>query len=346
MIISFNPSIFRNQDTEIQDILAKILIILLETDIHFIDFKSINFIFYDENGSYIFNSNSISEKHLSFKNQNSLKDLLGKRNRINITSLHEQYLTRIIVGVDMSKKEIHPESVYRMIKERSKIIVENGINDWKFIQGICQKYSGSRAERGSIYKLVDKSIKGGAIEAEGCGGIGEIKKVTERWINDERYKNIFKYKLMAIFDSDRKKPDELPRHKKAIEYFKKRNINNIIDHQYEVTDLILWHSLYKKKIENYVPLNVLLSNIESINQDQKDILSAKTNEELDFIEYTQTNIGIGGSQVKDQFPKLFLCTFSHHDFEERCKHHKVFLAEAKENVSEIEQILLKIAKIL
>jgi hypothetical protein len=43
---------------------------------------------------------------------------------------------------------------------------------------------------------------------------------------------------------------------------------------------------------------------------------------------------------------MFLSGFSYLDFEERCKHHKVFLAEANESVSEIEQILLKIAKLL
>jgi hypothetical protein len=346
MIISFNPSIFLSQDAEIQDTLARILVILMQTNIHFIDVKSINAIFYNENGEYIFDSNAISKRHLSSQYQRNLKEFLSKKSRQNITNLHKQHLVNIVVGLDKSKKEIHPESVLNIIIERSKIIVENGINDWNFIRGICQKYSGAKkTKRQSIYYLVDEAIKNGIIESENCGGIGEITKVTQRWINADRYKSIFRYKLMAIFDSDRTKADELTIHKKEVEYFKRKTIENIFDCKYEDTDLIVWHILYKKKIENYLPLNVLFTNI-SITQAQKQDLSSKTDENLDLMEYNPNNIGLGKQQIKDKFPKMFLSGFSYLDFEERCKHHKVFLAEANESVSEIEQILLKIAKIL
>jgi hypothetical protein len=346
MIISFNPSIFQTQEDEIQYTLAKILVGLMKINIHFINPKSINTIFYNENGEYIFDSNAISKRHLSSQDQRNLKEFLSKKSRQSITNLHKQHLVNIVVGIDESKKEIHPKSVLNIILERSKIIVENGINDWNFIRGICQKYSGAKkTKRQSIYFLVDEAIKNGMIESENCGGIGEITKVTQRWINADRYKSIFRYKLMAIFDSDRTKADELTKHKKEVEYFKRKTIENIFDCNYEDTDLIVWHILYKKKIENYLPLNVLFTNI-SITQVQKEDLSSKTDENLDFMEYNSNNIGLGKQQIKDKFPKMFLSGFSYLDFEERCKHHKVFLAEANESVSEIEQILLKIAKLL
>ena len=346
MIISFNSSIFQSQDSDVQESLGKILIVLMDTNIHFIDIKSIESIFYDESGKYIFGLNSISEMHLSTSQKVALKEFLSKKSRISITSLHRQHLVCIVVGTDKDNEEMHPESAYQLIKERSKIIVENGINDWKFIQGICQKYSSGKTKRRSIYQLVDKAIRDGAIEPENSGGVGEVIKVAQRWIQDDRYKNIFRYKLMAIFDSDKKDPNELTKHKKKIEYFKKRQVTKATDCEYELTDLILWHVLYKKKIENYIPLNALFNNVTSISQDQKDDLSAKSCGELDFIEYSQSNIGIGVSQIKDLFPKMFLSSFSYHDFEKRCEHHKIFLPEAKECISEMEQILLKIAKIL
>jgi hypothetical protein len=346
MIISFNPSIFQSLDSEIQDTLAKILVVLMQTNIHFIDIKSINAIFYNENGEYIFDSNRISKTHLSANQRIILKDFLSKKSRINITNLHKSHLVYITIGLDESNNEIHPKRVYKIITERSKIIVENGINDWKFIQGICQKYSSSKTKRKSIYQLVDRAIKDGIIESENCGGVGEITKVTQRWINDNRYKDIFRYKLMAIFDSDREKANELTRNKSKIEYFKSRKIYNINDCSYEPIDLIVWHILYKRKIENYIPLNVLFTCLTSITPAQKDNLNAKSYEELDFLEYEKNNIGIGKTQIKEQFPQMFLSSFSYHDFEIKCQHHKVFLAEANESISEIEQILLKIAKIL
>jgi hypothetical protein len=37
---------------------------------------------------------------------------------------------------------------------------------------------------------------------------------------------------------------------------------------------------------------------------------------------------------------------SFENYEQRCQHHKVFLPEANDSISEIEQILLKMAKII
>ncbi|MBW4575351.1 MAG: hypothetical protein KME08_08720 [Aphanothece sp. CMT-3BRIN-NPC111] len=74
MIISFNPIIFQNQDAGIQDALAKILIALMETNLHFIDLKSIEAIFYNEEGKYIFDSNVIAQKCLSANQQKKLKE--------------------------------------------------------------------------------------------------------------------------------------------------------------------------------------------------------------------------------------------------------------------------------
>jgi AAA15 family ATPase/GTPase len=67
--------------------------------------------------------------------------------------LHKQHLVNIVVGFDESKKEIHPKSVLNIIIERSKIIVENGINDWNFIMGICQKYSGAKKMKKMMLSL-------------------------------------------------------------------------------------------------------------------------------------------------------------------------------------------------
>ena len=291
MIISFNPSIFQSQDSNTQKILGKILKILMESSIHFIDMKSIESIFYDESGRYIFGASLISNKYLSDNERSFLEQFLSKKSRISITSLHKQHLVRIIIGADKDNEEIHPESAYKIIKERSKIIVENGINDWKFIKGVCQKYSSGKTKRQSIYQLVDKAIKEGHIESEHSGGVGEIIKVTQRWICDDRYENVFRYKLMAIFDSDKEDQNALTKHSKKIEYFKRRKIDNAVDYKYESTDLIVWHILHKKKIENYVPLDALFKNITSISQDQKDDLNSRSCEELDFIDYCQSNIG-------------------------------------------------------
>lgn len=197
--------------------------------------------------------------------------------------------------------------------------------------------------------MLNQAIQDDVIESDNCGGVGELTKVTQRWRDSDRYQNISQYKLMAIFDSDKQNSNRfVTPHKSKIEYFKLKKITTIesIDYEHESTDLIIWHILYKRKIENYIPLNVLFVKILSITPEQKIELESKSNDELDFIEYNQDNIGIGESKIKDQFPEMFLAPFSSRDLEQRCEHHKVFLPETNELVSEIEQILLKIAKII
>jgi len=58
------------------------------------------------------------------------------------------------------------------------------------------------------------------------------------------------------------------------------------------------------------------------------------------------NIGIGEETIKKELPQMFLSNFSYRELEERCKHHKVYSNETGESISEIEEILLKIVKVI
>lgn len=64
MIISFNPKVFKSQNPEIQLALADILAALMKANLHFIDIKSIDAIFYNEKREYIFDSSVISTTYL------------------------------------------------------------------------------------------------------------------------------------------------------------------------------------------------------------------------------------------------------------------------------------------
>ncbi|MBE9056190.1 hypothetical protein [Sphaerospermopsis sp. LEGE 08334] len=347
MIISFNPAIFKTQDDDIQSILADILVELLK-DNHFIDPSSIANIFFDNDNKYIFNQNKIAQSHLSDAKRQNLKDYIEKKIHQNLTKLYRNHLTHLPIGNNSG--EIHPQDAYKILTERSKIIVENGINDWKFVWGICQKYSNSKIKRKSIYKLLNKAISQEMIEPDHAGGIGDVLKITERWINADRYHNIYQYKLMAIFDSDREIRNGFKTpHIDKIGFFKKREIKNIqeSDYEYEPNDLIIWHILYKRKIENYIPLDILFEKAPLITQAQKSDLLSKSESDLDFIDYNKDNIG--QIDIKEEFPKMFLDNFSYRLLEQRCEHHKVRIELPDgtiEEISEIEQILLKIAKII
>ncbi|MCE2906130.1 MAG: hypothetical protein LW814_14070 [Anabaena sp. CoA2_C59] len=351
MIISFNSTIFQIQDEEVQSILSKILVILIENN-HFIDEKSISSIFFNNENKYIFDETNFAKSSLSKIDNQILKDYISKKITQPIPKPHRIYLTHFTIGVNLGVGEVHPRNAYQIITERSQIIVENKINDGKFIRGICQKYTSSKInkQRQSIYLLIDKAIKKGIIEFDHAGGIGEISKITKCWIDDQRYDNIYKYKLMAIFDSDKTHINDFTeKYRKLIEFLKNRPIskppeNN--DIKYENNDLIIWHILYKRKIENYIPPCILFNKVKQITETQKHELKNTAKDDLDFIEYDYYNIGIGETIIKKEFPEMFLGDFSYRELEQRCEHHKVFLPEANELVSELEQILLKIAKLI
>lgn len=83
-----------------------------------------------------------------------------------------------------------------------------------------------------------------------------------------------------------------------------------------------------------------------ISNAQKTSLEAKTPDELDFVEYDNSNIRIGKGRIKKDFPEFFLTNFSYRELEARCQQHLTWSDETQSGISEIEQLLLKIAKII
>lgn len=347
MIITFNKTVFQTSDSTTQKNLASILVEVSKKN-HFLDLRDISNLFFVEE-KFIFSDSEIAKNYLSKSNLTDLQEFINSviLKSSYITQLHKNHLTKIVIGVNDG--EISPSDALRIITERSKVIIENSINDWKFIDGVCQKYTSHRT-RGSIYQLIRKAITDEELEPDHLGGHGMLVKITQKWINI-RYSSIYKFKLIAIFDSDRNSSSDYNAYSEKISFFKNKDKKDIasIDYQYDVNDKILWHILYKKKLENYVPLNVMYNCITSISEQQKNDLNDKSNEELDFIKFDKTNVGIREDYVKEQFPQIFQSNFSYQELEQKCNHHKVNLVlqnGSSEQISELEQILLKIAKII
>ncbi|MDZ7896675.1 MAG: hypothetical protein U5N85_01410 [Arcicella sp.] len=347
MIITFNKTVFQTSDPTTQKNLASILVEVSKRN-HFLDLRDISDLFFEAE-KFIFSESEIAKNYLSKSDRIDLQSFINSviLKSSYITQLHKKHLTKIIIGAD--EGEINPSDALRIITERSKVIIENSINDWKFIDGVCQKYTSHRT-RGSIYQLIRKAINSDELEPDNLGGNGELIKITQKWI-DTRYSSIYKFKLIAIFDSDRNSSSNYNTYPEKIGFFKGKDKIDVVptDYEYDINDKILWHILYKKKLENYVPLNVMYNCITIISEQQKNDLNDKSNEELDFIEFDKSNIGIGKDKIKDQFPQIFLTNFSYLELEEKCNHHKVNLVSldgSNEQISELEQILLKIAKII
>jgi hypothetical protein len=245
-----------------------------------------------------------------------------------ITETHKKYLTTITIGLE--KNEFTPVIAYTILSEPSKIILENGTNDWKFVKGIVYKYANHK-KRKSIYKLLEKAIDKHWIEPDNAGGKGQIKNRFEA-LAANRYKDIYQFKLATIFDSDKSNANEIKHEQKLlIEFF--------------TGETTTWHMLHKREVENYLPLEVIKEHITITDKQHQDLQSKKP-EEYDFIDFENYFKLL---EVKTDFPKLFLADWTREKLEQRCEHHKVRIELPNgilEEVTEIEQILLKIAKII
>lgn len=219
---------------------------------HYLDTSDIGTIFF-EDGKFIFKENSIAKKFLSPHHISNLEELIDSiiSKSGYITQLQKTHLSSIKIGIEYN--ETIPVNAVKIIDERSKVIVENGINDWKFIKGLCAKYENHKI-RGRIYQLISSAIKKDKLEADNAGGLGEITKRLNYWIAD-RYKDVHELKLMAVFDSDRTSSADFSKHKDEVAFFKNKEKNTILDsdYAYNVGDVVIWHILYKKKLENYLP---------------------------------------------------------------------------------------------
>ena len=351
MIIIFDQNVFKNQDDKTNKILAQILYALLghgHEHCHLIDPESISRIFFNDRNEYNFDisEKDFSDHYLALSTKTDLREYLQRVIRQPITKLHSDHLISLKIG--FGSGNTNPSDALEIIRKTSYVMIENYPNDWKFIQGIIEKYSDF-GKRKNIYQLLKNSLGKQLLTYDHAGGCGSIKAQIEGHI-DGIYKNIYQFKLFTIFDSDRSSHSSAfdGTKKTLMEYLKQRPICNPPTKQdmgHEPSDLIIWHMLYKRSIESYLPISVIIEHI-SLTENQKIHLESLTPDQIDFDEYysDRNYISISKKERKVRFPEIFINHVSVARLEERCEHHKIL--ENQENISEIEQILLKMVKII
>lgn len=345
MIIKFSPDLFICNDNNIYSVLSKILLEVLE-DRFLWDIENIENIFLSDD--FDFFDLDFTKRFLSPEGIDNLKERVYTIIELSayITSEHKKYLTTLAIG--LKDNEINPVNFYKILNEKSLIILENGINDFKFIKGIIQKY----ATKKNIYKLIKKAIDKHWLVSENAGGAGGYENIIRSYISG-RYNNIHKFKIFALFDSDRSsKTDFNDKYSNLINYLKNTQNESI---KFDdcicniENDIIYWHILYKREIENYIPITLLKEYVKDITEKEYRNLGSKSNDELDFIDFELFFKNNKNIDVKSLFPDLFLKNWTRDLLEKICEHHKVKAElpnETLQDVSEIEQILLKIAKII
>ena len=342
MIIKFNPSLFEIEDRAIQREILKFILDFLN-DSFIWDLDNINEIFGNDGEFYNTKfARAMIADGLSDHLADNL-DLIFKRSSY-LTKAHKHYLSTITVGT--GKNEIHPLNAHGLLSLASVVVLENGDNDWNFIKGIVDNYQ-SQKDRKPIYALIKKAIDTHRLIPENAGGSGGILKRT-RFLAEGTYQNFFTVKMALVFDSDRSNASGLnDKWVPLLSWLKKRTFEkkDVLEFESSNSDLIGWHMLYKREMENYIPLEMLYLKAE-IKDTNKVTLASLTPSEHDFYNFDGILVD---PELKNELPTLFQNKGIRPQLESRCAHHKIQVdipGEILEEVCELEKILLIIAKII
>jgi len=343
MIVTFDKKLFSSTDDENKKILARLIQLALE-DAYQWDVDNLYEIFFEDEDLLI-SDHPFIKRFLSEYDATTIieyfKTIVGSAGYITLDQKY--YMGKIAIG--FSDTEIPPIAALNLFSLPSLLILENSINDWRIIKSICKKYENKKTKK-NIYKKMYLDIQYGTLKPYNAGGKNNIINIMKDLIGND-YNDIYKFKLIAIFDSDRIDSSEnLPSDTKPIvSYFKNKTVNYLSEAFWEPTDVSLWHMLYKREFENYLPLTIIQGN-KDIAKKESESLTEYEPSEYDFIDFESV---ISSVEVKKVFPPLFEEDFTRDLIEGRCVHHKVDFElpnQTIEQISEIELILLKIAKII
>ncbi|MCF2446106.1 hypothetical protein L0657_19265 [Dyadobacter sp. CY345] len=345
MIFKFNPKVFDIDDSLVgRDILA--LILNFFKDLYLWDEENLYEIFGDPTSESLFFETRFAETILTADMRNQirghLKELFLKS--AYITSAQKFYLTTICIGVEAD--EVRPADALKITNTSSLVLVENGTNDWNFIKGLVKNYK-KHPKRKEIYKLISKALDEHTLIENHAGGSGEMVKRLKAIVEGD-LAEVFKFKVLVLFDSDRNddKSINFEKWRTLLEYIKGStfNENNSAEWIWKESDLLRWHMLYKRELENYLSSEMLIEALDVNTAISATILGLGPRD-LDFYRFSQ-HMDQG---MKNQIPTLFMNDGLREVLENRCSHHRVPLDLPNgilEEVSEVEKLLLNIAKII
>lgn len=343
MIVTIEKELFSSDDDTVKKILASLIHLAVENVFQW-DIDNLYDIFFEDE-SILIEDHPFIKRFFSEYETNTIVGFLKTIVTYSgyITTDQRNYFSKI--GIGSRDTEISPDVALRIFSLPSLIILENSINDWQIIKSICEKYEKKKSKK-NIYRRIILAIRNKTLRASNAGGKNNIINIMKDLLENE-YKGIYKFKLISIFDSDRiNNSNDLPDDSKPIvSYFKNKPVNYYSEAFWEPQDVSLWHMLHKREFENYLPITVI-QDILDLPEAISEYLKGLHPVDHDFIDIESK---IPNVDVKKIFPSLFAAEFTRDLIETRCAHHLVnydLPNQTVEQISEIELILLKLAKII
>lgn len=143
-----------------------------------------------------------------------------------------------------------------LLLKPSELLVENAPNEWPVYKKICQAYSVDN-DYSSIFQYVERALSASeGINGEQAGGKTEIPAMIDYKEKNE-FHDLYKYKVCVLFDRDTDDdnsfaPDNMKLFKKLAGKSHEEIANEDI-YKLNFGEDYVWHSWYKRAIENYFP---------------------------------------------------------------------------------------------
>lgn len=236
-----------------------------------------------------------------------------------------------------------------LLQTPSELMVENGHNEWPVYKRIIHAYKEDKMYS-SVFSYIESSIINNNLKSHHLGGKGEIPATLDFKETDDEFQNLYKYKVCVLFDRDTDSDVGFARDNSRLflklcdKDYDKVDYNDI--YKLDFGSGYIWHSWYKRAIENYFPkseyekigLNMndypldqksydyVKFPIESTNEWKKAHKSKKEKKELRYDKGMLSRIG--SDMNKNNYESTL----------------KIFNVEGID-LSEFQLFLLKIAKI-
>lgn len=257
------------------------------------------------------------------------RELLTLYTGFKPTKEYQDFLTTI----DLELLKPTQEQINVLVNLPSEALIENGMYEWNLYRYLPEIYKHDKDYK-NIFNLIRRSIDKGYFIWGNAGGTGNFISYIEKK-EEGLYRGMFRYKVFVNFDRDTNNNHTFDGNKNALfNFFCGKEYNHVTDEDIYTLDFdkYVWHSWYKRAIENYYPDE--LYNSKGVNT---TVLPQNPNQR-DYFHFSVKTVPGYEKKYMQDFPQKM----SKSDFESTTKEFQIDNIK----VSEMRLVLLKIAKII
>lgn len=154
----------------------------------------------------------------------------------DIKTIYRTHFTEILVGNGDGMINIHV--ALQILTNESYLILENSRYDWPTIKKWIEIFDGKvGAKYKTVNSIVHNAVKNKKILPDHAGGCGTNIVNRIQTLRNDKYAQIYSFKLSTLYDSDKNSKEDESKHQELEEYLSENHI--------------LGHELIKREIENY-----------------------------------------------------------------------------------------------